>query len=111
MLIIVELSEDAFSDPPSLARLAAIAAEYELLLICPQHATGGDALPTLRRALPRHQVIALLVDDDVALYERELVHELLEGGRVPLLVTRRDPPVEAASWVEADARLALPDSV
>ena len=108
MLIIVELSMEAFADPVSMTTVSALAAEHELILIGAHRAAIGDALPALRRALPRHEVVALLVDGGGAHHERAIVKELLDEGRVPVLLTTDDPTAASVAWLGADARLALP---
>jgi hypothetical protein len=108
VLIIIELSAAAIADPISLRTLETMAAVEELVFVCPHDAVAGTVVPALRRALPRCQIVALLVDDGVSPCERELVKDLLEEGRVPLILTTQDPSAELA-WLDADVRIALPD--
>jgi hypothetical protein len=106
VLIIVGLSAEAVADPPTLARLENLARTHELVLTCTHRAVGAGVLPVLRRALPGRQIVALFVDDPVAPYERELVLEILEEGRLPLIFTTQETS-GWVDWLDADANIAL----
>jgi hypothetical protein len=109
MLIVIELSLEALQHPPSLLTLAETAAQHEVVLVCPAHAAADGAAFALRRALPRHELVAILVDEAVAHHERRLVEELLNDGAVPLLLVFQEPaPAAVTAWLLAEARLSLP---
>jgi hypothetical protein len=109
MLIVIELSLDALQHSPSLRTLAETAAQHEIVLVCPAHAAADGAAFVLRRALPRHELVAILVDDQLADHERRLVEDLLNDGAVPLLlVTRESAPTTVTGWLKPEARLSLP---
>ncbi len=69
MLVLVDFPADAVGDPSG---LAALAAEHELVLFCAQGAMTTGAIRQLRTVLPRHQIVALLVEDAMSRHEREL---------------------------------------
>ena len=108
MLILVDFSSDAVIDQ---SRLAALAAEHELVLFCTQEVVTTAAIRQLRTVLPRHQIVALLVEDDVSRHERELVAEMLEDGKLPVIVSTRAATGAAPSmnwlWLGADMHLVL----
>jgi hypothetical protein len=110
MLTMVRLSGRALRDSRSMAALASFGARHELVLVGAQHLTGEGVLPALRRALPRHRLIALMVDGEVVAHERKLVEELLAEGSVPVILTPDDPAAEPTNWIwlGADATVSLP---
>jgi hypothetical protein len=110
LVAIVHLSPDALSDPTSMATLASLAAEEELVLVCVECMVVEGLLRRIRDALPRRQIVALLVYADIQPHERGLIEELLEEGRVPLVLTFDDPADRLARWLwlEPDHSVALP---
>jgi hypothetical protein len=113
MLAIVHLSGAALTDRGSLATLAAVAAEHELVLVYATAVTS-QVLPALRAALPRRQIVGLLVSGEVTAHERRLVTELLDEGAVPLILTTDDPTTARLAnwaWLAADASYVLPDVI
>jgi hypothetical protein len=112
MLAIVCLSMKVFSQPASLAKLARMAREYELVLVCPHHAAAPGFVSGLRNGVSGHVVIAVLVDGVAHKQERELVDVILHEGNIPLIVTTRDPAASGAmDWLNADIALSLRDGV
>ena len=110
MLAIVCLSMTVFSQPASLAKLARMAREYELVLVCPHHAAAPGSVSALRRGLPDRVVIAVLVDGVPHRPERELIDGILHEGNIPLIVTTRHPVAAAVTdWIRADMAVSLPD--
>src|SRR4051794_32647181 len=109
MLVVVEWSTEALRHPPSVATLAENLAEHEVVLVCSHRATDGDGFAELRAALQGHRMVALVVDREVPSHERALVEELLNEGKVPVLLTLGDPgSAELTGWLGAETRLALP---
>jgi hypothetical protein len=105
VLIVVELSPQDFADRRAMTGLAAMAGTHELVLISSYGATAAGAVPALRRALPGRQVVALVVDGDVAPHERDLVLEVLEEGRLPLILTVGRPYARSLDWLDPDSVL------
>jgi hypothetical protein len=108
MLILVDLSSDAVIDP---SRLAALAEEHELVLFCTQEVMTTGAIRLLRTVLPRHQIVTLLIEDEVSRHERELVAEMLEEGKLAVTVSTQAGTGPAASldwlWLGADMHLLV----
>jgi hypothetical protein len=108
MLILVDFLADAVIDPP---RLAALAAEHELVLSCAQRVMTTGAIRQFRTVLPRHQIVALLVEDAMSRHERELIAEMLEDGKLPIIVRMRATTGAAPSldwlWLGADMHLVV----
>jgi hypothetical protein len=112
MLAIVFLSMKAFSRPASSAKLARMAREYELVLVCPHDAAAHGFVSALRKGLPGRVVMAVLVDGVAHQQERELIDGILHDGNIPLIVTTRDPAASGVTdWIDADVSLSLPDGV
>jgi hypothetical protein len=116
VVAIVHLAPDALADPPSMATLNSLAAEEELVLVClelvrVESVIVGGLLPRMRQALPRRQIVALLVDGEMQPHERGLIDQLLEEGRVPLVLGLDRPHVDRLaqwSWLAPDYSVALP---
>lgn len=111
MVAIVHLSPEALNDPPSVATLSALAAEEELVLVCADCVVVEGLLPKLRAALPRRQVVALLVYAEIQPHERGVIEELLEEGKVPLVLAFDCPSADRLTqwlWLEPDHSVALP---
>ena len=98
MLILVDFPADAAIDPP---RLATLAAEHELVLFCAHGVMTTGAIRQLRTVLPRHQIVALLIEDEVSRHERELVLEMLEDGKLPVIISAHSAtgPVPSLDWL------------
>lgn len=111
MLALVNLTPNALADPPSLAALATIAAEHEIVLVYPDASGASRLLPELRDALPHRQLVALLINAPPVAHERRLVEDLLDEGSIPLVITLEPTEVVAEdwAWLAADCVLALPD--
>jgi hypothetical protein len=110
MLVIVQWSLEALHHRPSLRILATTAAQHEVVVVCSHHAAGGGVVSGLREALPRCQIVALLADGDVPGHERELIDDLINDGKLPLIFTTGDPARPGLTdWLKADARIELPD--
>lgn len=105
VLVIIELCVETFADPAAPGILAELAAKDELVLVTSAPAEGLVAI--LRRVLPHHLVVALLVEAELTGYERALVHSLLEEGAVPVVVSDRhaDAGLTNWHWLAADRRL------
>jgi hypothetical protein len=108
MLVLVDFPADAVIDPP---RLAALAAEHELVLFCAQGVMTTGAIRRLRTVLPRHRIVAVLVEDEVSRHERELILEMVEDGKLPMIVSARAATGAGPSldwlWLGADMHLVV----
>jgi RNA-binding protein YhbY len=108
MLVLVDFSGDAAIDPSG---LAALAAEHELVLFCAHEAMTTSVIRHLRAVLPRHQIVTLLIADEVSRHERELVLEIIEDGRLPVIVSTHAATGPALSldwfWLGADMHLVV----
>jgi hypothetical protein len=108
MLAIVRLSAEALGHPPSMRTLAGMAAEHELVLV-----GGYGAVPqligALRHSLYGYRVVVLLVGSELLRHERDLLHDLLNDGIIPVILTNCVPAaIHLAHWLDADTDLALP---
>ena len=109
MLVIVELSAAALAHRPSVERLVATVAEHEVVIVSTHGAIVDGLVSGLRAVLGSHRLVALLVDDQVQPHEREVIEEVLNEGKLPVLLTTQDPAApELTGWLEADRRIALP---
>ncbi len=109
MLILVDFSSGAVVDP---CRVAALAAEHELVLFGAEEVVTSGAIRRLRTVLPRHRIVALLIADEVSRHERELVLDMLEDGTLPVIVSAHsaagpDPSLDWL-WLAPDMHLVLP---
>jgi non-specific serine/threonine protein kinase len=114
MRTLVYLLPEALADPPSMAEVAVLAANDELVLVCVQYEPGRGFIPALRAAVGRQPVVALLIDGEVRIHERRLIGELLDEGKVPLILTVDDPVAARLAnwmWLDADDILVLPADV
>lgn len=103
--------------PQSLAGLSAsralrrMAAEHELVLLGGHDAAPG-VLRTVRALLPRHRVVALLLDGVPSRHERNLIDELLNVGHLPVLLTTGEPDADEFSrWLMADRVTTRPGAI
>jgi hypothetical protein len=109
MLALIHLSPTTFEYPAALAALTRLARQHELVLICEQRAVAHGLIATLRRALPRYRLVAMMIDGDGQCQERELVEQLLEEGSIPLILTIADHSQPTSwQWLRADTTLVLP---
>jgi hypothetical protein len=109
MLIIIEWSIEAFDHPPSLESLATTVADHEVVIVTSHRAADAGVVSRLANELPRRQIVALLVDGEVPPHEQELIEELLNEGRIPLVLVLHHPSrVPSMGWLHADATIALP---
>ena len=108
MLILVDFSSGAVIDA---CRVAALAAKHELVLFGAEGVVTTGAIRQLRTVLPRHQIVALLIADEVSRHERELVLEMLEDGKLPVLLSTHATTSPAPSldwlWLGPDMHLVL----
>jgi hypothetical protein len=107
MLAVLTVSPGSLSHPPSSQTLRTMAADHELVLVC-----GYDALPgflgAVRALLPRHRLVALLVDGEPLRHERDLIEEILSVGHVPVVLTTGQPgAAHLSEWLNADTDLVL----
>ena len=119
MTIVITRASDVRRGSTALvARLAEIAVNDELLVVCGsnefQHGPDANVLTLgLRRRLPRHDVVALHVAPNAGAPRRAatLLSEFMEIGSLPLVVTPvaavRDVVAELSSYLRADRVLSL----
>lgn len=111
MLAIVEMSSatGSRSNQVALSALAELAARHEVVLICDHGAVINGLLPALRNALPRRQLLALIIDGHARYQECEVIKQALKDGRIPIIVTidaAGDQPIDW-QWIGADGTLRL----
>jgi hypothetical protein len=107
MVAVLAVSPESLAYPPSSQALTQLAASHELVLVC-----GHDKAPALvgavRTLLPRHRVVALLVDGALLRHERDLLEEILNVGHLPVICVVGDPSTaQLTEWLGADAALVL----
>jgi hypothetical protein len=79
-----------------------MAAEHELILVC-DHDVAPGLVRTVRALLPRHRVVALLVDATLLRHERELLDAILNDGHLPVVLTAGEPSAAQLShWLNTD---------
>jgi hypothetical protein len=101
MLAVLTVSPQSLMDPSS-RTLTRMAAAHELVLVC-----DYDAAPTLvrtvRTLLPRHRLVAILVDRDLLRHEHDLVEMILNDGNLPVVLTTGTPTaIQLSKWLNAD---------
>jgi RecG-like helicase len=111
MLALVHLSPEALADAASLATLTSMAAEHEIVMVATRPVDAGQLVRGLRAALPRRQLVALLVDGSVVNHERRLIEELLDEGSIPLVIGLDHASILAPdewTWLKPDRTMGLP---
>jgi uncharacterized protein (DUF58 family) len=107
MVAVLTLSPESLAHPPSSRALARMAANHELILVC-DHGQAPELVGAVRTLLPRHRVVALLIDGTLLNHERELLEELLNVGHLPVVCVVGDPgTARLTEWLGADAALVL----
>jgi hypothetical protein len=82
-----------------------MAAQHELVLVC-DHDAAPSFVGAVRALLPRHRVVALLVDAALLRHERDLLDEILNEGSLPVVLTAGQPSaVQVSQWLHADTCL------
>jgi hypothetical protein len=90
MVAVLSLSPESLADPSLAQALIELAADEEHVQIC-AHETAPAILGAVRNLLPRHRVVALLVDGSLLSHERDLLEELLDVGHLPVVCVVGDP--------------------
>jgi len=107
MVAVLSLSPESLAHPPSSRALAHMAANQELILVC-DHEKAPALVGAVRTLLPRHRVVALLIDGNLLSHERDLLEELLNVGHLPVVCVVGDPgTARLTEWLGADAALVL----
>ncbi|HEV7900197.1 MAG TPA: hypothetical protein VGP31_20385 [Planosporangium sp.] len=103
----MKVTLDSLVHPSLLATLRVAAAEHELVLVCQHHAVADGLTTRLRKALPRHEIVAISVTS-MSPDERELIEQVLVAGSIPLIVIESDRmAVRLTSWLDAEITVAL----
>jgi hypothetical protein len=107
MVAVLSLSPESLAHPPSSEALAQMAASQELVLVC-DHEKAPALVSAVRTLLPRHRVVALLIDGTLLSHEREVLDDLLNVGHLPVVCVAGDPgTARLTEWLGADAALVL----
>jgi len=88
-----------------------MAAEHELVLVCARILVQEGLVSRLRALLPRHQIVAMLMEPVLQHFERLLIEELLDEGKIPLILLADEAAAARLAdwdWLEPDRCLALP---
>jgi hypothetical protein len=102
MVAVLKVSPESLTDPPSSQALTTMAAEIELVLVCDYDAAPG-LVGAVRALLPRHRVVALLVDAGLLRHERDLLEAILNDGHLPVvLITAELGAVQVSEWLNVD---------
>lgn len=116
-LVVVSGSDTDYGAPAVVATIAELATRDEVVVVCGQaerksrRMSPHALLAGLRNRLPRHQIMAVLVDTQVPAFARDcaLLRSLLEVGAVPVAVTSTTDPgwqaVELAQQLQVDRML------
>lgn len=108
MLVVVTISPQSLAYPPSSRKLTNMAAHHELVLVG-AHDVAPNLVCAVRALLPRHRVVALLVDRVLTGHEHDLLQEVVNDGHLPMILTTGEPTaVQLSAWLDADSDLALP---
>jgi hypothetical protein len=107
MLAVVTVSPQSLAHPPSSHALRKMAADHELVLVC-DHDEAPGLICAVRTLLPRHRVVALLVDRDLVRHEHDLLEAILNEGHLPVVLTTGEPSaIQLSEWLNADTDLVL----
>jgi hypothetical protein len=107
MLAVLTVSPQSLVHPPSSRTLARMAADHELVLVC-DYDTAPRLVCAVRLLLPRHRVIALLVDRGLLYHEHDLLEQILNDGDLPVVLTTGEPTaVQLTAWLNADTDVVL----
>jgi hypothetical protein len=101
-IAVLTVSQKSLAHPPSSRVLKRMAAEHELILVG-DHDVALGLVRTVRALLPRHRVVALLVDATLLRHERELLDAILNDGHLPVVLTAGEPSAAQLShWLNTD---------
>jgi hypothetical protein len=107
MLAVLAVSPQSLAHQPSSHTLARMAADHELVLVC-DYDTAPRLVRAVRLLLPRHRVVALLVDRGWLCHEHDLLEQILNDGHLPVVLTTGEPTaVQLSAWLSADTDVAL----
>jgi hypothetical protein len=107
MFAMLTVSSESLTHPPSLQKLRRMAADHELVLVCGQD-SAATLVGVVRTLLPRHRVVAMLIDSELFPHERDLLDEILNDGHLPVICTVGDPnSLGLKQWMDADAAFEL----
>ena len=107
MLAVLRVSPQVLAYPQSSRALATMAAGHELVLIC-DYDTAPGLVRAVRLLLPRHRVVALLVDSGLLCHEHDLLEQILNDGHIPVVLTTGEPTVgQLSAWLHADGDRVL----
>lgn len=107
MLAVLTISPQSLMHPPSSRALTRMAADHELVLVC-DHDAAPTLIRTVRTLLPRHLLVAILVDRDLLRHEHDLVEMILNDGNLPLVLTTGTPTAtQLSKWLNADTDLII----
>jgi hypothetical protein len=108
MLAVLIISPQSLTHPPSSRILTKMAADHELVLVC-DHDAASTLIRTVRTLLPRHRLVAILVDRDLLRHEHDLLEAILNDGHLPIVLTTGTPTVtQLSKWLNADTDLTIP---
>jgi hypothetical protein len=107
MLAVLTISPQSLTHPPSSRTLTKMAADHELVLVCDYGAAPG-LVRTVRTLLPRHRLVAILVDRDLLRHEHDLLETILNDGHLPMVLTTGAPTaMQLSKWLNADTDLTI----
>lgn len=107
MLAVLTVPPQSLEHPPSSQRLTKMAAAHELVLVC-DHGAAPCLIRAVRILLPRHRLVAVLVDPGLLCHEHDLLEEILNEGNLPVVITTGDlTAVQLSAWLDADIDLVL----
>jgi hypothetical protein len=107
MLAVLTISARSLTHPPTSRTLTKMAADHELVLLC-DHDAAPCLIRTVRTLLPRHRLVAILVDRDLLRHEHDLLEEILNDGHLPMVITTGAPTaVQLSRWLNADTDLTI----
>ena len=107
MLAVLTISTQSLAQPPSSPTLTTMAADHELVLVC-DYDTAPSLIRAIRTLLPRHRLVALLIDPDLLRHEHDLLEEILNDGHLPVILTTGEPSVvQLSQWLNAQTDLVL----
>jgi len=108
MLAVLAVSLQSLARPPSSHTLPGMTADHELVLGCACDTAAPRLVCAVRLLLPRHRVVALLVDPGLLCHDHDLLAQILNDGHRPVVLATGQPTaVQLSAWLCADTDVVL----
>lgn len=101
MRVVPVVSPQSLANSPSSHTLPGMAADHEFVLVCAYDTAALRLVCAVRLLLPRHRVVALLVDPGLLCHDHDLLAQILTDGHRPVVLTTGEPTAVQLSGVAA----------